>query len=83
MLGLLGPAVSSLHAARAADSVRARPAGEVSALAAEVLGVPVWAHGSVAEAVEAALGSGEPVLVTGSLYVVGEARSALGLASGG
>jgi dihydrofolate synthase / folylpolyglutamate synthase len=83
MLGLLEPAVSSLHATRAADSVRARPAGEVSALAAEVLGVPVWAHGSVAEAVEAALGSGEPVLVTGSLYVVGEARSALGLASGG
>jgi len=37
----------------------------------------------VAEAVEAALGSGEPVLVTGSLYVVGEARSALGRGSGG
>jgi dihydrofolate synthase/folylpolyglutamate synthase len=83
MLHRLGPAVSSLHAAQAADSARARSAAEVSTLAGDILGVPVWAHGSVAEAVEAALGSGEPVLVTGSLYVVGEARSALGRESGG
>lgn len=83
MLRLLGSAIASLRAARAADSERARPAAEVAALAAEVLGVPVWAHDSVAEAVAAALDAGEPVLVTGSLYVVGEARSSLGLESGG
>lgn len=83
MLHLLGPAVSSLHAVRAADSSRARPAAEVAALAAETLRVPVSVHGSVAEAVDAAVGSGEPVLVAGSLYVVGEARSALGRGSGG
>jgi len=83
MLRLLGPAVASLHAARAADSERARPSAEVAALSAEILGVPVKAHDSVAEAVAAALDAGGPVLVTGSLYVVGEARSALGRGSGG
>jgi dihydrofolate synthase/folylpolyglutamate synthase len=82
MLGLLGPAVASLHAARAAESERARSSAEVAALSAEILGVPVWAHDSVAEAVAAALGGGDPVLVTGSLYVVGEARSALGRGPG-
>ncbi len=83
MLHSLEPAAASLNAARAADSARARPAAEVAALAADILGVPVSAHGSVAEAVDAALGEGRPVLVTGSLYVVGEARSALGRGSGG
>lgn len=82
MLQSLKPVAASLNAARAADSARARPAAEVAALAAEVLGVPATAHGSVAEAVSAALGEGRPVLVTGSLYVVGEARSALGHGSG-
>jgi len=83
MLRLLAPTAGSLHAARAADSTRARPADEVAALAAEILGIPAVAHGSVAEAVAAALEEGGPVLVTGSLYVVGEARTALGRASGG
>jgi folylpolyglutamate synthase/dihydropteroate synthase len=36
----------------------------------------------VAAAVAAALETGNPVLVTGSLYVVGEARGALGLGPG-
>jgi dihydrofolate synthase/folylpolyglutamate synthase len=83
MLRLLRPAVSSLHACRAADSPRARPATEVAALAAGIMGVPVWAHDSVPEALAAALEAGEPVLVTGSLYVVGEARTAVGRPSGG
>jgi len=82
MLRLLAPAAASLHATRAADSSRARPAAEVAALAAAAMAIPVSAHGSVPEAVAAALESGLPVLVTGSLYVVGEARSALGKGPG-
>lgn len=82
MLELLKPAVSSLHACRATDSPRARPPEEVAALAGEILGVPARAHDSVPEAVTAALEAGGPVLVTGSLYVVGEARTALGRPSG-
>jgi len=48
-------------------------------IADEVLGVPTAAHESVAAALAAAMSSGEPVLVTGSVYVAGEARDALGL----
>ncbi|MDQ3978959.1 MAG: Mur ligase family protein [Actinomycetota bacterium] len=58
-------------------SPRALPAPEVAA-AARALGAQAVAVGSVAEAVEAALGeahSDELVLVTGSLYVVGSARA--------
>jgi len=82
MLRLLGPATGSLHTARAADSARARPAAEVAELAAEILGVPATPHDSVAAAVAAAREEDGPVLVTGSLYVVGEARTALGRGSG-
>jgi folylpolyglutamate synthase/dihydropteroate synthase len=39
----------------------------------------VRTHATVAAAVAAAQASGEPVLVTGSIYVVGEARAALDL----
>jgi dihydrofolate synthase / folylpolyglutamate synthase len=82
MLRLLAPAAGSFHAARAADSSRARPAAAVAALAREAMAVPVSDHDSVPAAVAAALGTGAPVLVTGSLYVVGEARTALGKGSG-
>jgi dihydrofolate synthase/folylpolyglutamate synthase len=82
MLHLLEPAASSLHTARAAGSERARPAAEVAALAARMMGAPAASHDSVAAALGAALEAGGPVLVTGSLYVVGEARSALGLRPG-
>jgi folylpolyglutamate synthase/dihydropteroate synthase len=51
----------------------------VAALAAEAMAVPISTHDSVAAAVAAALDAGGPVLVTGSLYVVGEARHWLGL----
>ena len=51
----------------------------LATLATEVIGVPATAHPSVAEALKVARGSGGPVLVTGSLYVVGEARDALDL----
>ncbi|MBN2112539.1 MAG: dihydrofolate synthase [Acidimicrobiia bacterium] len=78
MLESLAPAAASFHTARAAGSERARSAAEVAALAAEAAAVPVFSYGSVGAAVAAALASGMPVLVTGSLYVVGEARGALG-----
>jgi folylpolyglutamate synthase/dihydropteroate synthase len=43
------------------------------------MGVPVSSHDTVAAAVAAAFETGGPVLVTGSLYLVGEARGVLGL----
>jgi len=82
MLASLAPAAASFHTARAAGSERARSADEVAALAAQAAPVPVSSHSSVGEAVAAALDSGLPVLVAGSLYVVGEARGALGLGPG-
>lgn len=78
MLEHLDGLVERVHAA-AARSGRARDADEVAAVAGRSLGVPTEAHGSVAEAVAAARESGAPVLVTGSLYVAGEARTTLGL----
>ncbi len=82
MLRSLAPAAASFHATRAAGSERARPADELAALAAREMTVPVSAHDSVAAAVGAALETGSPVLVTGSLYVVGEARGILGRGPG-
>jgi len=82
MLDLLAPAAVSFHTAQAAGTERARPAGEVAALAARATAAPVSSHDSVAAAVAAALETGSPVLVTGSLYVVGEARGGLGLGPG-
>lgn len=79
MLGALRGLVRDAHVA-AAGTPRALAGGEVASLVFENLGVPVAAHDSVAGAVAAARGSGGPVLVTGSIYVVGEARRALGLA---
>jgi dihydrofolate synthase/folylpolyglutamate synthase len=79
--GILAPLrgmVSAVEAA-AVELDRALPAAEVVAAAIECLDVPARAHPGVAEAVAAAEASGEPVLVTGSVYVVGEARRALDL----
>ncbi len=77
MLGHLVGLVGSVHTAAAASG-RARSADDVAAVAEEVLGVPATAHGSVADAVVAARHAGAQVLVAGSLYVAGEARTALG-----
>ncbi len=63
----------------AADIERATDAGDVAADATRVLGVPATPHPDVPTAVAAAAESGDPVLVTGSIYVVGEARTALGI----
>jgi folylpolyglutamate synthase/dihydropteroate synthase len=83
MLRLLAPAVGSLHTARAAGSARARPPEEVAGVGAGLIDGPVSSHHSVAEALQSARQTGGPVLVAGSLYVAGEARTALGLEPAG
>jgi dihydrofolate synthase/folylpolyglutamate synthase len=63
-----------------ADSPRAA-APEIIARAATALGIPHQVQPSVAAAVEVACGRDEaPLLITGSLFVVGEGREAVGLA---
>ena len=88
MLGGKDPAemLSALDAPKARLVVTCPPpspraqAAEVVADAARSLGCRAVASGSVAEALEVALGEARPeelVLVTGSLYVVGAARAML------
>jgi dihydrofolate synthase / folylpolyglutamate synthase len=77
---LLAPLRTKVHRvlAAAARDGQAQPAGRVATAAGEALGVPVETAPSVAEGLAAAIayaGPGGAVLVTGSLYVVGEARS--------
>lgn len=79
MLEALGAADAGFLIACTPDSPRAIAAPEVAA-AADGLGIVAEAISSVAEAVERALGLASPddlVLVTGSLYVVGPARTLL------
>jgi dihydrofolate synthase/folylpolyglutamate synthase len=83
MLSALGAARARLVVSCPAPSPRTQPAEEVAA-AARSVGAPVV---EVADSVAAALDlatsravAGDLVLVTGSLYVVGAARAALGLA---
>jgi len=64
----------------AVDHERAISASSLAELAAAALGVPATARGTVADgiaAAKAAAGGNGAVLVAGSLYVAGEARSAL------
>jgi len=79
MLELLAPLAVGFHMV-SADSERAMPSAELARIAATKGGLPVTDSGSVADGVAGARATGEPVLVTGSIYVVGEARLALGLA---
>ncbi|HET9060785.1 MAG TPA: folylpolyglutamate synthase/dihydrofolate synthase family protein [Acidimicrobiales bacterium] len=79
MLEALGARSADLLVACAAPSPRAQPAEDIAA-AAEVLGVRSVVCPSVGEALETAIaeaGDNGMVLVTGSLYVVGAARTAL------
>ncbi len=65
-----------------ADDYMGVDAATVAAAAEEALGVPVTTVTPVADAIEAAISAaevGEGVVVAGSLYVIGEARHALGL----
>ncbi len=80
MLDMLAPHAAGFTMV-AAESDRAKPAADLAEMAEGLgLGVPVQAAGPVPAGLKAARASGEPVLVAGSLYVVGEARLALGLA---
>lgn len=79
MLGHLAGLVQEVHAA-AADSPRALDADGMAGLVREHLDVDSTAHPSVAAAVAAAMATGDPILITGSIYVVAEARKALGVA---
>jgi dihydrofolate synthase / folylpolyglutamate synthase len=64
-----------------ANSPRAVDAATIAA-AADAMGIPYTIQASVVEALAAARqGEEGPLLVTGSLFVVGEAREALGLAA--
>jgi dihydrofolate synthase/folylpolyglutamate synthase len=81
MLSALGAGSSSVRLVVAcpAPSPRTVPASEVAA-AARSLGVEAVEAPGVAEAIEAAVADAtdsDLVLVTGSLYVVGAARSVL------
>jgi dihydrofolate synthase/folylpolyglutamate synthase len=79
MLEALGAADAGFLIACTPDSPRAIPAPEVAA-AADGLGIVAEAISSVDQAVHRALGLASPddlVLVTGSLYVVGPARTVL------
>ena len=80
MLAMLAPRAAGFHAVAAAGSDRALPPERIAALAGEAAGRPVPVYEDVRSGLAAAVATGESVLVTGSLYVVGEARRALGLA---
>lgn len=79
MLDSLRGRVTAAHVA-GAESPRALETDQVAALVGERLGIPATPHPSVAAALAAARATGNHVLVTGSIYVVGEARAALGIA---
>lgn len=79
MVDALTGLVSAAHTA-AADTPRAMAPDRAARLIEDRLGVPATPHDSVGGAVAAARATGRGVLVTGSIYVVGEARAALGIA---
>ncbi len=79
LLEAIGPERCALVAACRPSSPRAQPAEAVKD-AAERLGIDSVASTSVTEALErarSAAGDGDLIVVTGSLYVVGEARTLL------
>jgi dihydrofolate synthase/folylpolyglutamate synthase len=80
MLEALDASTARLVVTCPPPSPRAQPADEVAAAAARSLGCRAVATGSVLEALEVALAEADDddlVLVTGSLYTVGAARTAL------
>jgi dihydrofolate synthase / folylpolyglutamate synthase len=76
MVRLMAPLVGTVIAT-AADTPRALPPDRVATIASAALGVPVGEVTTVAEAVRHAASLGRPVLATGSIAVVGEARRGL------
>ncbi len=78
MLAALAPAARGIHLVAPA-SARARPPAEVAAQA-RTLGLAADLHGGVGEALACArarAAGAAPVVVAGSLYLVGEARALL------
>ena len=77
MLAALAPAARRLHLVTPVTA-RARAAAEVAALAAG-LGLTADVHPGLPEALACARAAagGRPVVVAGSLYLVGEARALL------
>ncbi len=81
MIGAFEGLVAHVYATRADDSMAVATA-DIAQQARVSLGVPVSEHASVAEALAAAVvaaGDTGQVVVTGSLYVVGEARTAVAI----
>jgi len=78
MLAPLDGRVLGVEAA-AADVDGAAPPEAIADVAHDALGVPARFHGSVEAALAAARESGDPILVAGSLYLVGEVRRLLDL----
>lgn len=79
-LETLKPLIGRLIATRA-DSPRAAEPATLAAIA-DTLGIPHEVQPSVAAAIAAArVTAPEPILITGSLFVAGEGREALGLAT--
>lgn len=79
MVAPLSGIISTAHACAPHDD-QAIPAGDTAAAVEVALGVPVETHRSVPDAVDAAIASASPsagIIVAGSLYVVGEARTHL------
>ena len=74
----LADMVDAVYTAAASDTERALDP-EAVAVAWRAVGVDSSAYPSVPAALEAARSAGDAVLVMGSLYVVGEARTAFGL----
>jgi dihydrofolate synthase/folylpolyglutamate synthase len=75
ILGLLGPLAEHIHICPV-DTPRAVPPEELAAALSEGA-PPHTCHGSLDEALQAALQGGGPLLIAGSLFLVGEAKAAL------
>jgi dihydrofolate synthase/folylpolyglutamate synthase len=79
MVDTLAPITAAVHTAAASGSDRVLAAVDAAAGFEGAVDGPIEAHPNVADAVAVAVATDDPVLITGSLYVVGEARDALGL----
>jgi folylpolyglutamate synthase/dihydropteroate synthase len=72
---LLAPLAARIHPCPV-DTPRATPTAELAA-AMPVDAPPVTEHANFDEALQAALSSESPVLIAGSLFLVGEAKARL------
>ncbi|MDX1679586.1 MAG: folylpolyglutamate synthase/dihydrofolate synthase family protein [Akkermansiaceae bacterium] len=75
VLKLLSPLASSIHFCPV-DSPRATPLEELAAALPDGA-PPHHIHDDLAQALQTALQSGEPILIAGSIFLIGEARARL------